>query len=121
VNGALVLVADDEAGMRETLVDILEQHGYTVCSAEDGEAALSAIRQKPFDVALMDVRMPRRDGVSVLREVGNPPPRIILMTAYAHSEQLEQARQSNVYAVVSKPFRVPELLGLVSQAAGAAA
>jgi CheY-like chemotaxis protein len=121
VNGAVVLVADDEAGMRETLVDILEQHGYRVCAAGDGQAALEAIRAKSFDVVVMDVRMPRMDGVSVLRELGAPPPRVILMTAYAQNEQLEQAHEMNAFAVVSKPFRVPELLGLVSEAAEAPA
>ena len=116
-----VLVADDEAGMRETLVDILAQSGYRVCSAADGDAALAAIRRKPFDVVLMDIRMPGRDGVTVLREVGDPPPRVILMTAYANREQLRQARAANAFAVVSKPFDVPELLGLISRAAGATA
>ena len=111
-----VLVADDEQGMRETLVDILAQCGYRVCSAADGDAALRAIRGKPFDVVVMDIRMPGRDGVTVLREVGEPPPRVILMTAYANREQLRQAEQANAFAVVTKPFRVPDLLGLISRA-----
>ena len=117
MSAVVVLVADDEPGMRETLVDILTQHGYDVYAAEDGDGALAAIREKRFDVVVMDVRMPGRDGVSVLREVGAPPPRVILMTAYANSDQLEQASEANAFAVVTKPFRVPELLGLVSRAA----
>ena len=67
-----VLVADDEAGMRETLADILADSGYGVTSAADGNAALDAIRNNQFDVVVMDIRMPGRDGVSVLREVGEP-------------------------------------------------
>jgi two-component system, NtrC family, response regulator HydG len=115
-----VLVADDELGMRETLTDILAQSGYDVKEAADGEAALEAIRGEGFDVVVMDVRMPGRDGVSVLREVGNPPPAVILMTAYANETQLREARRANAFAVLRKPFPVPQLLGLVASAIEAA-
>jgi len=114
-----VLVADDEAGMRETLADILAACGYGVTSAADGDAALDAIRNKRFDVVVMDIRMPGRDGVSVLREVGKPPPRVILMTAYAKERHLKEAREK-AFAVVNKPFPVPQLLDLVASAARAA-
>jgi CheY-like chemotaxis protein len=116
-----VLVADDEPGMRETLVDIFSDSGYRVSAAPDGEAALEAIRGNPFDVVVMDIRMPGRDGVSVLREVGHPPPQVILMTAYASPEKLREAQEAKAYAVLKKPFKVTELLGLVAGAAGAAA
>ena len=79
-----VLVVDDELGMRETLVEIFSQSGYHVRSAVDGDDALAAIRAESFHVVVMDIRMPGRDGISVLREVGQPPPRVIIMTAYAH-------------------------------------
>jgi CheY-like chemotaxis protein len=114
-----VLVADDEAGMRETLADILAESGYGVTSAADGDAALDAIRNNRFDVVVMDIRMPGRDGVSVLREVGKPPPRVILMTAYAKEWHLREARE-NAFAVVHKPFPVPQLLDLVASAVRAA-
>ena len=116
-----ILVADDEPGMRETLVDIFTDSGYRVCAAPDGDAALDAIRRKPFHVVVMDIKMPGRDGVAVLREVGNPPPRVILMTAYATPDTLAQAREANAFAILKKPFAVPELLGLVAGAAEAAA
>jgi CheY-like chemotaxis protein len=102
-----VLVADDEHGMRETLVDILSQSGYEVDAAPDGDAALNAIRRNRFDVVVMDIKMPGRDGVSVLREVGSPPPQVILMTAYA-----------NAFALLTKPFQITNLLKLIAGAAG---
>ncbi|HVT21364.1 MAG TPA: response regulator, partial [Mycobacteriales bacterium] len=55
---ASVLVVDDETGMRETLVDILEAAGYTVTPAEDGAVALEMARTHPYDVIVMDIRMP---------------------------------------------------------------
>jgi CheY-like chemotaxis protein len=122
MNGDLcVLVVDDELGMRETLVEILTACGYRVAAAADGEAALDSIRRQRFDVVVMDIRMPGRDGISVLREVGSPPPQVILMTAYAQAEQVQQALAVNAFAVVGKPFKVSDLLGLVDLADGSAA
>ncbi len=121
MSAAGVLVADDEPGMRETLIDILEGSGYDVTEAADGDAALEAIRRGHYDVVVMDIRMPGRDGVAVLREVGDPPPVVILMTAYANQAQIREARLANAFAVLSKPFPVPQLLGLVASATGAVA
>jgi CheY-like chemotaxis protein len=115
-----VLVVDDEEGMRETLSDILAAAGYLVASAVDGESALDRMREVNYDVVVMDVRMPGRDGVSVLQEVGSPPPFVILMTAYALDERLRLAIDSGAFAVVHKPFWAPHLLELVEQAAAAA-
>ncbi len=119
--GRDVLVVDDELGMRETLVEILSQSGYRVRAAVDGDDALAAIRSQPFHVVVMDIRMPGRDGISVLREVGQPPPRVIIMTAYAHAEQVREALEANAFAVVGKPFGVVQLLDLVADAAAAPA
>jgi len=117
LNGPAVLVVDDEAGMRDTLVAILEHHGYRVWSAPDGETAFSAIQERAFDVLVMDIRMPGRDGVSVLEEIGRPPPRVILMTAYAAEDRLRAAADAYVFAVLSKPFEMGRMLSLVAQAA----
>jgi CheY-like chemotaxis protein len=114
---AKVLVVDDEAGMRETLVDILEGAGYDVAAAPDGEAALASVHRTAFDVVLMDIRMPGPDGVSVLQRMGPPPPFVIMMTAYAVEDQLRRAMEAQAFAVVHKPFQVGYLLGLVEGAA----
>ena len=117
LNGPAVLVVDDEAGMRDTLVAILEHHGYRVWSAPDGETAFSAVQERAFDVLVMDIQMPGRDGVSVLEEMGRPPPRVILMTAYAAEDRLRAAADAYVFAVLSKPFEMGRMLSLVAQAA----
>jgi DNA-binding NtrC family response regulator len=117
MNGSAVLVVDDEAGMRDTLVAILELHGYQVSSASDGDSAMRAVNADTFDVVVMDIKMPGRDGVSVLREMGMPPPRVILMTAYALEAQLRSAIAAKVYAVLHKPFETRKMLSLVAGAA----
>ena len=93
-----VLVVDDEPGMRETLVDILETVGYDVSAAGDGDQALEAVRKQDVDVVVMDVQMPNRDGVSVLQQLRPPPPTVIMMTAYALEERLRSAVDANAFS-----------------------
>lgn len=112
-----VLVVDDEAGMRETLVDILEAAGYEVTPAEDGAAALDLARTNPYDVIVMDIRMPMLTGVEVLASLQSPPPQVVLMTGFAYEQQLEDARTHNAFAIMQKPFQVPYLLRVVAAAA----
>jgi CheY-like chemotaxis protein len=107
--------------MRETLCDILETVGYDVTSAGDGQDALDVIQHKNVDVVLMDVQMPKRDGVSVLQEMNPPPPNVIMMTAYALEERLRAAVDANAFAILHKPFNVSRLLSLVASASGNAA
>lgn len=115
-----VLVVDDEAGMRDTLTDIFTDAGYRVSSAGDGNEALDRLREGHFDVVIMDMRMPGKDGVSTLEEMGPPPPPVIMITAYAVDDLLRRAVASQAYAVIHKPFGVPHLLHVVETALNAA-
>jgi DNA-binding NtrC family response regulator len=115
-----VLIVDDEAGMRDTLVDILCAAGHEARAVSSGELALVAVRETEYDVVVMDIRMPGRDGVSVLQEMGAPPPQVIMMTAYAIEERLREALRADAFAIVHKPFSVNRLLDLVVGAAQAA-
>jgi len=119
VSAQSVLVVDDEAGMRDTVAEILECVGYQVSTARSGEDALARLAERTFDVVLMDIRMPGRDGISVLREIGGPPPPVVMMTAYAVDEQLRAAIDLQSFAVVHKPVPVPYLIDLVARAAAA--
>jgi CheY-like chemotaxis protein len=114
-----ILLVDDEPGMLETVGDILAAAGYTVTAVGDGETALEQIRTGRYDVVLMDVRMPGRDGVSVLVDSGAPPPPVVLMTAYAVEDRLQEARAARVHAVVQKPFAAPYLLSVLESALAA--
>jgi DNA-binding NtrC family response regulator len=118
MTGFAVLVVDDEPGMRDTLTAILELQGYRVSSAPDGETAVIAVREGAFDVVVMDVRMPGCDGVSALEEMGDPPPRVILMTAYTQEERLRAAVVANAFAILHKPFDTHQMLSLVADATG---
>jgi CheY-like chemotaxis protein len=115
-----VLVVDDELGMRETLVDILDAAGYAVTQATDGGDALAIARAQTFDVIVMDIRMPVLSGVEVLASLEHPPPQIVLMTAYAMEDQLLEARAHDAFAIMQKPFQIPHLLQVVANAAAVA-
>jgi DNA-binding NtrC family response regulator len=119
MTGFAVLVVDDEPGMRDTLMAILELEGYRASSASDGETAVTAVREGAFDVVVMDVRLPGRDGVSALQEIGKPPPHVILMTAYAQEDRLRAAVEAHAFAIVHKPFDTRRMLSLVEDASRA--
>lgn len=118
-----VLVADDHPVFRDGVRFTLERADEIgqVDEAVDGEQAVAMAETGSYDVVVMDVRMPKLDGVSVLQRMGPPPPRVILMTAYALDEQLAQAVEADAFAVVQKPFPVRSLLQLVERAAVPAA
>ncbi|MEW6472584.1 MAG: response regulator [Actinomycetota bacterium] len=114
-----VLVVDDEVGMRETIADILTATGYDVTTATDGEDALRHLRSGTFSVVVMDIRMPVRDGISVARELGGPPPPVVFMSAYVADEHLAAAAETKAFAVMHKPVPPPRLLDVVARAMAA--
>jgi len=114
----LLLVVDDDDGMRDTLLDILEERGYRVGVAGDGVEALDAMRRETYDLVLMDIVMPRMNGVEALKELRMIDDHIavIMMTAYAMQDLIEEAWREGVYDVVYKPLDVAEILRLVDEA-----
>ena len=101
-----VLVVDDEAVMRATLVRILTAQGMKVSEAADGVQALECIRQTAPDVALVDMMMPRKTGLEVLAEVTalGSPCEVILMTAFADVDAAVAAMKAGAYHFLTKPF-----------------
>ncbi|HSE92064.1 MAG TPA: response regulator, partial [Methylomirabilota bacterium] len=85
---ARILIADDEDSLRWVLEKGLRGAGYEVMPVEDGEAALRAIEREPFDLVLLDVRMPGLDGLTVLERVRElrPDTYVVVMTAHGTME-----------------------------------
>jgi DNA-binding response OmpR family regulator len=108
-----ILVADDEASIRELLEQVLAAEGYTVIVATDGKHALQQTLTHKPDLILLDVRMPRLDGITlckalrVYKETKNTP--IIMLTAFNTREYLEQAMAAGADDFVAKPFELAEL------------
>ncbi|MBI4806153.1 MAG: HDOD domain-containing protein [Desulfovibrio sp.] len=108
-----VLVVDDERHIRDILHESLESQGYSVEMAEDGEKALGLLRKNRYQLMILDIRMPSRDGLALLREAGSfvePATPVIVLTGLASEQEIEQAKALGAAACLRKPFQVETLL-----------
>lgn len=109
---ASILVVDDDRAIRESLNSLLSDKGYDVLTVEDGHQAIDAVRQREWDVAMVDLKMPGIDGLEVLREVTkmSPNTKVIIITGYATVESAVEAMKQGAIDYIAKPFTVDELL-----------
>jgi AmiR/NasT family two-component response regulator len=113
-----ILVAEDETIIRLDLREILERAGFEVCAeARDGEeAVVLAEREKP-DLAILDVKMPRLDGIEAARRIlADRPIPIVMLTAYGQRELVSRAVEAGVFGYLVKPFRETDLLPAIAAA-----
>jgi len=110
-----VLVVDDEVNLCRILGAKLSKNGYVVVAVHDGVQAVEKIREGKFDVVLLDLILPKKDGLTALSEIRhlNRKVPIIIMTACESSETVEQAMSYGASAYVSKPFDLDSLVTLV--------
>ncbi len=110
-----ILIADDEASIRDGLVDVLTDEGYDVAGAADGAAAIAAIEQCSYDVVVTDLRMPGVDGLEVLRRVRELSPQtlVLLITAYASVETAVEALRNGAHDYILKPLIVEDVLSKI--------
>lgn len=101
-----ILVVDDDDAHRGMLRMMLQAWGYSVDEAADGDLAVEAVRAKPYDVVLTDVRMGRMDGIHALRGIldYNPALPVVLMTAYSSVETAVEALRLGAYDYLTKPL-----------------
>jgi len=113
-----ILVADDEASVRHVLTLVLSGLGYEVRAVADGEEALRELSARGYDVLLCDVRMPKRDGLSVLRQAlaEHPGLTVVVMSAYGSQEQALEAVGAGAYDYVRKPFKPEEIVFVLRKA-----
>ncbi len=106
-----ILVVDDEQVIREPVRLLLERDGYQVVAVDSGEAALRAIAEQEFDVALIDLKMPGIDGMQVLAELRRrwPATPAVVLTAYASLETAVQAVRQGAHDYLVKPCRTIDL------------
>jgi CheY-like chemotaxis protein len=119
-NTPRILVVDDDADICRNLSDILSDLGYHVDAAHDGPSALELVRQRPYDVALLDYKMPGMDGLTLYREIKKQRAGTVslLVTAYASPATAEEAMAAGAWKVVAKPVDFSRLLGYVDEAIG---
>jgi len=113
-----VLVADDELNIRETLADRLQALGCQVATAADGPEALELIQRDEPDVVLLDLQMPRLDGMEVLRRLAaeDLDPTVVVITAYGSIERAVEAMKAGAYDFIPKPFEPEHIRAVVTKA-----
>ncbi|MCS6951337.1 MAG: sigma-54 dependent transcriptional regulator [Bryobacterales bacterium] len=111
IRKARVLVAEDEVQARESLRALLEEEGYEVVTAADGAEALRLTAEQAVDAILLDIRLPGKDGLAVLRELRNEslPPAVLVMTAYGSSAVAIEAMALGAFDYLTKPVHFDEL------------
>lgn len=116
-----ILIADDDSATRHAVARLLENAGFEVSEAADGNAALSAIQAKQYDLVFLDVWMPHLSGLEVLAHLrtGTNRPKVIVMTSDGTSETLLRAVKEQAYDYVSKPFPPRQAVELAQRALSA--
>lgn len=106
-----ILVVDDESDVRDLLSKFLTRRGYDVATAGDGEAAIEAIREYRPDIVLLDIRLPKIDGLSVLQRLRDESDEVAIITMSGNADE-DTARKSlelGAADFITKPFNLPYL------------
>ena len=117
LKSVLILVVDDHSSERETLIQILTDKGYRVTGAADGNEAIQMVRDNHFDIILMDIKLPGKDGFAAFQEIKalDPDARVLFMTGFVLEDSISQAIDAGAYPVAYKPFDIEKVLALVEQ------
>lgn len=113
-----ILIVDDEPSMRLNLRELLGDEGYEIAEAANGEEAVRIVKKKPPSVILMDIKMPKMDGLRALRMIKkfSPDTPVIIFTAFGTNEKPIETMKAGAYDYLEKPFDVDELLNVLKGA-----
>jgi DNA-binding response OmpR family regulator len=112
-----ILIVDENPGIRRALKRFLSQNGYSVISADSVQSASLLINQSTPSLVILDIKMPRFDGIEFIRQLreGDPALPVIAMTAYPTFFTREEALKNGVSAYVTKPFDPADILEYICQ------
>jgi DNA-binding NtrC family response regulator len=115
-----ILAIDDEQNIRTLIANEFALEGFGVTTAKSGEEGLKLCDKEKFDVVLLDIRLPKMNGIEVLRRLKEKTPevRVIMITAYGDIKTAVESMKLGAQDYVTKPFKLSELLGLVRQVMG---
>jgi len=107
-----ILIADDEKSIRDTMKIVLNEEGYVCDTAKDGDEALSLMHENNYDLLICDIKMPKLDGVEVLRKSVEicPETSVIMMTAYASVDTAVESLRMGAFDYLMKPLEVDQIL-----------
>ncbi len=113
-----ILIVDDEDAFREVISALLIDEGFPVTCAADGVTAINTMQQQSFDVILLDVKMPKVDGVEVLKfsRENAPDAQVVMLTGVTDLKIAVECMKLGAYDFISKPYSMPELLSTIERA-----
>jgi len=117
-NKPSVLIVDDDDTLRVTLEKIFRKAGYETATAKNGQEAARRVGERAWDLVLADLKMPRKNGLTLLDELlsERPGTKVIIMTAYGTEETRQRALERGACAYLDKPVSRAELLSLCQKA-----
>jgi len=112
-----ILIVDDNISLAKTTSLILKRKGYEVTTAPDGLAAIKKMKERPFDLIFMDIKMPLMDGVQTYRKIKKIRPEtiVIMMTAYAVENLVAEALKEGAYGIIYKPLDIEKMISLIGK------
>jgi DNA-binding NtrC family response regulator len=112
-----ILVVDDEEALRTVLSSELVSEGYDVRTAGDGDEAISGLQKEPFDLVLLDIKMPRMNGFEVLKFIKEKHPRtkVVMLTGFADLKNAIESKKLGAEDFVSKPYDLVDLLTTIER------
>jgi CheY-like chemotaxis protein len=115
---ASILIVDDDINLCKTMTHILGRKGYVITTAQDGPEAIERVKEKPFDITFMDIKMPLMNGVETYRRIRKirPEAMVMMMTAYAVEDLVQKALQEGAYGITYKPLDVERLIAVIEEA-----
>jgi len=115
---ASILIVDDNVSLCRTLSLVLGRQGYAVNTAKDGLEALDRVKENPFDMIFMDIKMPLMDGVETYRRIKKIRPEavVMMMTAYAVEDLVQQALEEGAYGIVYNPLDIGKVVSVIKEA-----
>ncbi len=112
-----ILVVDDNVDLAEAIADLLDIHGYDVDIAFNSRDAIKKYKEDSYDMVLMDIMLPDKNGVDSFIEIkkSNPGAKVAVMTGYKDTKLIDKAVANGVHNVFYKPFNIPKLLNVIKK------
>ena len=113
-----ILIVDDNVSLTKTMAFALKRNGYAVTTAQDGHEAIARVKEQPFAMVFMDIKMPLLNGVETYKEIKaiRPDAAVMMMTAYAVEDLVAEALEEGAYGIIYKPLDIEKAVTIIEEA-----
>lgn len=113
-----ILIVDDDGALCKNMSFILGRNGYAVTTAKDGSEAIERVRERPFDMIFMDIKIPLMNGIETYRRIKEirPEAEVVVMTGYSVEDLIQEALQEGAWGILQKPLDMEKVFTLIENA-----